>query len=87
LRKAQLWWNGPACIVALFIGLGMGSAGGSSSPGKLAGVSLVGALLFYLVRTLSDTLGEQQLLSPLHSASLPYVLIILGTLLFIKSKK
>jgi len=50
-------------------------------------VSLVGALLFYLVRTLSDTLGEQQLLSPLHSASLPYVLIILGTLLFIKSKK
>jgi lipopolysaccharide export LptBFGC system permease protein LptF len=87
LRKAQLWWNGPACIVALLIGLGMGSAGGSSSPGKLAGVSLVGALLFYLVRTLSDTLGEQQLLSPLHSASLPYVLIILGTLLFIKSKK
>jgi lipopolysaccharide export LptBFGC system permease protein LptF len=87
LRKAQLWWNGPACFVALLIGLGMASAGSSSTPGKLAGVSLVGALLFYLIRTLSDSLGEQQILSPLSSASLPYILILLVMLIFIKIQK
>ncbi|MEK9783934.1 MAG: LptF/LptG family permease, partial [Opitutales bacterium] len=87
LRKAQLWWNGPACFVALLIGLGMASAGSSSTPSKLAGVSLIGALLFYLIRTLSDSLGEQQILSPLSSASLPYILILLGTLIFIKIQK
>ena len=87
LRKAQLWWNGPACFVALLIGLGMASAGSSSTPSKLAGVSLIGALLFYLIRTLSDSLGEQQILSPLSSASLPYILILLGTLVFIKIQK
>ncbi len=87
LRKAQLWWNGPACFVALLIGLGMASAGSSSTPGKLAGISLVGALLFYLIRTLSDSLGEQQILSPLSSASLPYILILLSTLIFIKIQK
>jgi len=87
LRKAQLWWNGPACFVALLIGLGMASAGSSSTPSKLAGVSLVGALFFYLVRTLSDSLGEQQIISPFYSASLPYMLIFLATLIFIKIQK
>jgi lipopolysaccharide export LptBFGC system permease protein LptF len=87
LRKAQLWWNGPACLVALLIGLGLGSSRGSSTPAKLAGVSLLGALGFYLARTLSDSLGEQQILSPMLSASLPYCLVILGAVLFFKMQK
>lgn len=87
LRKAQLWWNGPACLVALLIGLGLGSARGSSTPANLAGVSLLGALGFYLIRTLSDSLGEQQILTPMVTASLPYVLIVIGVFIFLKTQK
>lgn len=87
LRKAQLWWNGPACLVALLIGLGLGSARGSSTPAKLAGVSLLGALGFYLIRTLSDSLGEQQILTPMVTASLPYVLVVIGVFIFLKIQK
>jgi lipopolysaccharide export LptBFGC system permease protein LptF len=87
MRRAQLWWNGPACLVALLIGLGLGSSRGVSTPAKLGGISLLGALGFYLLRTFSDSLGEQQILSPFISASLPYILVILGTILFLKSQK
>ena len=87
LRKAQLWWNGPACLVALIIGLGLGSARGSSTPAKLAGVSLLGALGFYLIRTLSDSLGEQQILTPMVTASLPYVVVVIGVFIFLKIQK
>lgn len=87
IRKAQLWWNGPACLVALFIGLGLGSSRGATTPAKLAGLSLLGALAFYLVRTLSDSLGEQQILSPTITASLPYCIVILGTIIFLKIQK
>ena len=87
LRKAQLWWNGPACLVALIIGLGLGSARGSSTPAKLAGVSLLGALGFYFIRTLSDSLGEQQILTPMVTASLPYLLVVIGTFIFLKIQK
>ena len=87
LRKAQLWWNGPACLVALIIGLGLGSARGSSTPAKLAGVSLLGALGFYFIRTLSDSLGEQQILTPMVTASLPYLLVVIGAFIFLKIQK
>ena len=87
LRKAQLWWNGPACLVALLIGLGLGSARGAAAPAKIAGVALLGALGFYLVRTLSDSLGEQQILNPMVAASLPYILIVLATFIFLKMQK
>ena len=87
LRKAQLWWNGPACIVALLIGLGLGSSKGSCAPTKLAGISLLGALGFYLISTLCDSLGEQLFLSPVSSASLPYFLVTTITLLFLKFEK
>jgi hypothetical protein len=87
LRKAQLWWNGPACMVALLVGLGLGCCRGFSTPAQLAGVALLGALGFYLVRTLSDSLGEQQILSPFVSASLPYFLVMMATVLLIRIKE
>ena len=87
MKKAQLWWNGPACMVALLVGLSLGSSRGSSTPAKLAGVSLLGALGFYLVRTLSESLGEQDILAPMLAASLPYFVVLLGTVLFFKTQK
>ena len=57
-----------------------------STPAQLAGVALLGALGFYLVRTLSDSLGEQQILSPFVSASLPYLLVMMATAFLSKSK-
>jgi lipopolysaccharide export LptBFGC system permease protein LptF len=86
LRKAQLWWNGPACMVALLVGLGLGCCRRFSTPAQLAGVALLGAMCFYLVRTLSESLGEQQILSPFVSASLPYILVMMATVLLIRIK-
>ena len=87
LRKAQLWWNGPACVVALLFGLSLGSLRSAASPAKLAGVSLLGALVFYLVQSMSNSLGEQQIIGPFISASMPYLLVLLSSMFFFKMKK
>jgi lipopolysaccharide export LptBFGC system permease protein LptF len=87
IRKAQLWWNGPACLLALLIGLSMGSSIRSSTPAKLAGVSLVGALIFYLLRSLCISLAEQGILSPVTSASLPFITLFFWAILFARLQK
>jgi lipopolysaccharide export LptBFGC system permease protein LptF len=69
-------WNGPACIVALLIGLAMGISKFSSSPSRLAGIALLGALIFFLIHRFSYSLGIEQIISPDLAASLPFILII-----------
>ena len=76
IRRAQLMWNGPACIVALLIGLAMGISKFSSSPSRLAGIALLGSLIFFLIHRFSYSLGIEQIISPDLAASLPFILII-----------
>ena len=72
LKRAQLLWTGPACMVALLSGLVLGVSKFSTSPGKLGGLALIGALCFYVIRTFSDTLAEAGIIDPSIGAGLPY---------------
>ncbi len=83
LRFAQIGWSGPACLIGLLTGLVLGISRFSSSPPKLAGIALLGSLAFYSIRTLSDSMGEQMILSPELAGSLPYFLCLLGLAFFL----
>ena len=72
LKRAQLLWTGPACMVALLSGLVLGVSKFSTSPGKLGGLALIGALCFYVIRTFSDALAEACIIDPSVGAGLPY---------------
>jgi len=87
IRKAQLWWNGPACVVALVIGLSLAGTKSSSSPAKLAGLALIGSLAFFLLHRMSYALGIEGIISPFWSASLPFFLIIGFTFAFLRMQK
>ena len=76
LKRAQLLWTGPACMVALLSGLVLGVSNFSTSPGKLGGLALIGALCFYVVRTFSDTLAEAGMIEPGTGAGLPYMITL-----------
>ncbi len=76
LKRAQLLWAGPACMVALLSGLVLGVSKFSTSPGKLGGLALIGALCFYVIRTFSDTLAEAAIIGPSTGAGLPYVITL-----------
>jgi lipopolysaccharide export LptBFGC system permease protein LptF len=75
LRRAQLLWSGPSCLVAVLCGLALGLRRKSTTPGRIAGASLLGMLLFYLAKTFCDALGEKGIASEWLAAGIPYVLI------------
>ena len=76
LRRAQLLWSGPSCLVAVLCGLALGLRRKTTSVGRIAGVSLLGMLLFYLMKTFCDALGEKGIVSEWLATGIPYVLII-----------
>jgi lipopolysaccharide export LptBFGC system permease protein LptF len=80
LQKAQLLWNGPACLIALLGGLLLGTSKFATSPGRIGGLSIAVALFFYVIRTLSDSLAETGIIEPNLGASLPYVIASLAIL-------
>jgi len=84
LRRAQIIWTGPACMVALLAGLVFGVSKYSATPGKLSGVALVGVLLFYMIRTFSDSLAEAAIISSNLGAGLPYIVSLLSLLILAK---
>ena len=84
LKRAQLIWTGPACMVALLAGLILGVSKYSSTAGKLSGVAVGGIVLFYVIRTFSDALAEEAIISPNIGAGIPYVVTLF--LLFILVK-
>ncbi len=87
LRTAQLWWSGPSCLVAMLIGYCLGSVRDASSPGKIAGIFLLAALAFYLLRTLFDSMGENFVVGPMIAASMPYLIISLLGICYRYSKR
>ena len=76
LKRAKLLWTGPACMVALLSGLVLGVSKFSTSPGKLGGLALIGALCFYVICTFSDTLAEAGIIDPSIGAGLPYCITL-----------
>ena len=84
LRRAQLIWSGPGCMIALFAGLVLGTSKLSSSSGKLGGLSIIAALFYYTIRTISDSLVETGIIEPSLGASLPYLSSFLAIIFLTK---
>ena len=77
LRRAQLLWSGPSCLVAVLCGLALGLRRKITSAGRIAGVSLLGMLIFYLAKTFCDALGEKGIVSEWLASGVPYLLVVI----------
>ena len=87
LRRAQLLWSGPSCLVAVLCGLALGLRRKTTSAGRIAGVSLLGMLLFYLVKTFCDALGEKGIVSEWLATGIPYALITIIAICHIRQNR
>ena len=83
LRRAQLAGSAPSCLLAVLCGLAVGLRKKTSSAGSLAGVALLGAFLFYLMKTFCDALGEKGIVSEWEAVGIPYFFVIAGSLLLL----
>ena len=78
LRRAQMLLNSPSCMVAIFFAFCIGVGRGKVSIGQMIGVTLLGLITFYVLRTTFDALGEEAVIKPTLAAVLPYAISVLG---------
>ncbi len=87
LRHAQMLLNSPSCMVAIFFAFCIGVGRGKVSIGQMIGVTLLGLVTFYVLRTTFDALGEEALVKPTLAAVLPYAISVLaGSVLYLKKR-
>ena len=79
LRKAQLAGSAPSCLLAVLCGLAVGLRKKTSSAGSMAGIALLGAFLFYLLKTFCDALGEKGIVSEWEAVGIPYLFVVAGS--------
>ena len=79
LRKAQLAGSAPSCLLAVLCGLAVGLRKKTSSAGSMAGIALLGAFLFYLMKTFCDALGERGIVSGWVAVAIPYFFVVAGS--------
>jgi len=72
LRKAQLFWNVPACFFAVIFGMAFSLRRQQQSTSLTIGVCLSCILLFYILRTFCDALGKLGLLSEWTATGIPF---------------
>ena len=72
LRKAQLLMSAPSCLLAILIAFAIGAGREKVKIGYMVGMTLLGIILFYVLRTFCDSLGEQGLVRSWMAASIPY---------------
>lgn len=87
LRRAQLLWSAPSCLFAILCGVAIGFRKKSSSIGSLFGFSLIGILLFYVMKTCFDALGERGVLSEWVAVGSPYLFILTGALFLLAKNR
>ena len=80
LRRAQLACSAPGCFLAVLCGLALGLRKKFSSAGSLVGGALLGAFLFYLLKTFCDALGEKGIVSEWEAVGIPYFFVVAGSL-------
>ena len=78
LRRAQMLLNSPSCMVAIFFAFCIGVGRGKVSIGQMIGLTLLGLVTFYVLRTTFDALGEEAVVKPTIAAFLPYAISVLG---------
>jgi lipopolysaccharide export LptBFGC system permease protein LptF len=71
MRKAQLLWNAPSCLFACICALALTLQTKQNSSTALIGNALLWIIIFYLCRTLCDTLGKHGFLTEWISTGIP----------------
>ncbi len=87
LRKAQLIWNIPACLLASICALAITLKRQQNSIGVLIGVSFFWIISFYVLRSISDALGEKGILSSWIATSIPFVIIFTLSIFMISRRR
>ncbi len=76
LRRAQLLWNIPGCFLAVMCALALTLRKEHKSIGFTVGISLLWILVFYILRTFCDALGEKGIMSSLVSSGIPFIIVL-----------
>jgi len=87
LRRAQLFWNAPACLLAAFCALAISINRQQSSTGIIVGVSIIWISVFYILRTFCDALGEEGILKEWQASGIPFVVILLVSIAVLCRKR
>lgn len=77
LRRAQLFWNTPACLLATFFALAVSLNRKKNSVGLTIGLSIIWISFFYIIKTISDMLGENGILNEWYAVGIPFLLFFL----------
>ena len=87
LRRAQMLLNSPSCMVAIFFAFCIGVGRGKVSIGQMIGLTLLGLVTFYVLRTTFDALGEVGVMKPTLAAVLPHAIsLVSGWVLYLKKR-
>ena len=87
LRRAQIFWNAPACLFASFFALAISFNRQRISLGSILGNSLIWIIFFYIIKTISDSLGEKGIVNEWQATGTPFVLLLLCSLIVIFRKR
>ena len=80
LRRAQLFWNAPACILAILCAMALSIRREQTSVGFIIGLSFLWILAFYIVRAFCDAMGEKGILSEWIATGIPFIFIFLTSI-------
>ena len=87
LRRAQLFWNAPACLLAALCALAISINRQQSSIGIIVGVSIIWISGFYMLRTFCDALGEKGILKEWQASGIPFAVILLFSIVQLWRKR
>jgi len=77
LRRAQLFWNSPACLLATFFALAVSLNRKKNSVGLTIGLSIIWISFFYIIKTVSELFGEKGILNEWYAVGIPFLLFFL----------
>ena len=80
LRRAQLFWNVPSCLVFVFFALGLTLRRVQLSIGVIIGSSLIWILIFYVIKSFCDILGETGIFSAWIVTLIPFLIIFIASI-------
>lgn len=87
LRRSQLFWNAPACLLAALCALSISINRQQSSTGIIVGISIIWISVFYILRTFCDALGEKGILKEWQASGIPFVVILLSSIVQLWRKR
>ena len=80
LRRAQLFWNAPACILAVMCAMALSIRREQTTVGFIVGLSFLWILAFYVVRAFCDAIGEKGILSEWIATGIPFIFLLITSI-------